>query len=50
LIDIIDNMFYTSVLRHKNSHQWQCSILVTWYRRKWPVYCTEVVGSSGHVI
>ena len=29
LIDIIDIIIYKSVLRHKNSHQWQCSIVVT---------------------
>jgi len=34
LIDIIDNIIYKSVLRLKNSRQCQCSILVTWYRRK----------------
>ena len=29
LIDIIDNIIYTSGLCHQNSNQWQCSIIVT---------------------
>jgi len=33
--DIIDNIIYRSVSRDKNSHQCQCSILVTWYRRSY---------------
>ena len=32
--DIIENIIYTSVLRDQSSHQWQCCILVTWYRRR----------------
>ena len=31
LIDIIVDIIYKSVLRHKNVRQWDCSILVTWY-------------------
>ena len=34
IIDIIDNIVYTSVSRDQNSRQWQCSILITWYRRR----------------
>ena len=30
--DKIDNIIYTSISRDQKSHQWQCSILVTWYR------------------
>ena len=33
LIDISDNVIDRSVLRAQNFHQWQCSIIVTWYRR-----------------
>ena len=33
-IDIMDNIIYTPVSRDQNSHQWQCSILITWYRRR----------------
>ena len=32
--DIIDNIICTSVSRDQNFHQWQLSILVTWYRRR----------------
>ena len=34
LIDIIYNINESSVLRDQNSHQWQYSIFVTWYRRR----------------
>ena len=30
--DILDNIIYTSVSCDQSSHQWQFSILVTWYR------------------
>ena len=32
LIDIIDNIIYTSGSCHQNSNQWQCSIIVTCLR------------------
>ena len=32
LIDMINNIIYTSVSRDQNFHLWQCSILVTCYR------------------
>ena len=32
LIDIIDNIIYTSGLCHQHSNQWQCSIIVTCLR------------------
>jgi len=34
LKDIIDNIITTSVSRDQNSHQWQCSIIVTWNRQR----------------
>jgi len=34
LIDLIHNIIYTSVLLDQKFHQWQCSKVVTWYRRR----------------
>ena len=34
LINIINIFIYTSVLCDQNSHQWRCSIMVTWYRQR----------------
>ena len=34
IFDIIDNIVTTSVSRDQNSYQWQCSIIVTWYRQR----------------
>ena len=50
LIDIIYNINESSVLRDQNSHQWQYSIFVTWYRRRhvnmilhchWSEFCSR---------
>ena len=46
LIDIIDNVIFTSGSCHKNSNQWQFSIIVTCvsFFIMWPVYCTAIEG------
>ena len=33
-IGLIHNIIYTSVLLDQKFHQWQCSKVVTWYRRR----------------
>ena len=50
LTDIIDNIIEPSLSRDLNSHQWQCSIFVTRYRRR---HVKKILhangGSSGHL-
>ena len=52
LIDLIHNIIYTSVLLDQKFHQWQCSKVVTWYRRRHAtsILLAAIGESSGQVI